>query len=135
MMDAATRTRLIRSLCIAEAVFAALYFGANLYTHYRPLMTGQGLAILLWNLDVSLAPLITGSVAALVYGNRRMVLGISAGLLAGCIAVTSNLYTLGPQAALRNAPWLLLYCAFLGGIGGLLAWFQVLVRKYPRGSA
>jgi hypothetical protein len=124
--------RPIKSLCIAAAVYSVLYFGANIYTHYRPLMTGQDLAILLWNLDAFLAPVVTGYVAAQLSLTQRIAMGGAAGLLAGCIAVTSNLFTLGPHPALRNAPWLLLYCILLGGIGGLLSWLQALILKLAR---
>ncbi len=131
-MDSSTempQRKFIAALCIAEAVYAALYFGADLYTHYRPLQTGQDLAILLWNLDVFLAPIITGLVAAQVAGTRRIAMGAIAGLLAGFIAITSNLFALGPHAALRNAPGLLLYCVILGGIGGLLSWLLARILK------
>jgi hypothetical protein len=121
--------KLIIAFSIAEAIYALLYFGANLYTHYYPFTAGQGLAFLLWNLDVSLAPIVTGLVAAQIYRNRHIEVGAAAGLLAGCMAVCSNLFTLGPQAALRHAPWLLLYCVVLGGIGGGLSWLLARVLK------
>lgn|GEM_PF-5428853 len=119
----------VKACGVALAVYAALYFGSILYTHYRPLMTGQDLAILLWNLDAIFAPMIAGLVAALITKTQRIVIGASAGLLAGCIAITSNLFTLGPGPALRHAPWLLIYCIVLGGIGGLLSWLLVRILK------
>ncbi len=119
----------VTAYCVALAVYAVLYFGSSLYTHYRPLMTGQDLAILLWNLDAFFAPLITGLVAAQVAGSRRIMMGASAGLLAGFIATISNLFTLGPGPALRHAPWLLIYYIVLAGIGGLLSWLLARILK------
>ena len=120
---------MVKAYCIALALHAVLYFGSSLSTHYRPLMTGQDVAILLWNLDAFFAPLITGLVAAQVAGARRILMGASAGLLAGLMAITSNLFTLGPGPALRNAPWLLLYYIVMGGIGGLLSWLLARILK------
>lgn len=119
----------VKAYCIALAVHAVLYFGSIIYTHYRPLTTGQDLAILLWYLDAFFAPMITGLVAAQVAGARRIMMGASAGLLAGFMAIISNLFTLGPGPALHNAPWLLIYYIVMGGFGGLLSWLLARILK------
>jgi hypothetical protein len=122
----------MKACAIALAVFAIMYFGANIYTHYRPLMTGQDPAILLWNLDVILSFIVPGYVAAQILKSQRVTIGIVVGLLAGLIATTNKFFSYGPHTALSQALGLMLWGAASGGIGGLLSWLQSFALKFTR---
>ena len=134
-LSSATRSRTIKSLCIAEAIFAIMYFGARIYTHYRPLMAGQDVAILLWNLDVTLAFCLPGYVAAQVFRSHKVIIGISTGLLAGLTAILYNCLIFGLHAAMYGLGFLL-WGAALGSLGGLISWCQewIFRAKHPHQS-
>jgi hypothetical protein len=130
MINPAVKLKM-KAYSVAIAVFAVMYFGANIYTHYRPLMTGQDLAILLWNLDMILSLIVPGYVAAQISKSQRVPMGMTVGLLAGVIATSYNFFSYGPHAALSQALGLILWSAGFGGIGGLLSGFRRLPSNSP----
>lgn len=129
-----TKTELLKSLAIGELVFAVLYFGARIYAYYRPLVTAQAGTILLWNLDILLALLISGYVAAQVFHRQRIAIGIAAGFLAGLITLLHYFFQFGRAVVLHDWVWIMLWSSLLGGVGGLASWLQAWVLRFSRSA-
>ena len=121
-----------KGILIGLLVFSGMYFGSKLYIYYHPIMTGQDMAILLFNLNVFLELIAPGYIAATISRRNGLLLGAVTGLLAACI--TTVYYVLSRKLMTLPHDW---YGWFIQGIcfgafGGLLRSLQVFVMRYTR---
>jgi ABC-type xylose transport system permease subunit len=120
----------LRAYGAALAVFAALTVGENLYLKYHPLMTGDNVAIFIFNLEGFLAFVAPGYVAALIARRQGILVGALAGLLAACAFF---LYVfLFRHVIYHDWYGIFIWGTVLGGLGGLLWTLQGLVIRFTR---
>jgi uncharacterized membrane protein len=120
----------IKAYLIALTVFVVLFFGENLYLRHHPLMTGQDLAIFIFDLDRLLAYILPSYIAAVMIRQQGILVGIITGLLTNSLLF---LYVLFFRHFISHEwYWEFFSTAAMGGIGGLLWTLQVLVMRFTR---
>lgn len=114
----------------AVAISAVMTVTEDFYLRHHPLMTGQDVAIFIFNLERLLSFIVPGYVAALMIRQQGVLTGALAGLLAQCVF---DLYIfLFRHIIYHDWYWGLAWGALLGGLGGLLWTLQTLVMKFTR---
>lgn len=109
----------IRALLVALIVFSAIYSSAVAFTFYEPAAAHAGLGRLLLNLDVYLACVVAGYVAAAMLRRRGTAVGIAVGLLAAGLIALYHLVS-GPATLIVDDWRFWLISVVLSGCGGLL---------------